>query len=526
MLPCLHDAVRQGNPPERKARDREQILMKQKISIVFILTVLVGSTYSQVDTGTVYKHLKTRKFYAVGLSMQTNGDQSKYEVNGKEVNESTYRKYERTWKNMENCCPCILKYYDENDILLRKAVSCTDCGVGSFKEYYSNGQVKLSGRFKENPTGNWDDIEELGFCSVPDGEWIYYNEHGKELYSEYWEDGYFIKQIPEQGKTEIWKVDLTLNGESIEQKTLTPDQLKDLTITPRFKNSTSDSVELTIEFQASAKGRKYLEQTFTLDSFKLFDLNNWLLENGYKAEDNIIYGIMVFNNQARIAFFSLSILADLPKSNEIVIISVDSSKIVAKNTDFYLVNSTDSTKKVKLDPGINYTLNYTEAIMDSLEGQKTILLEGSIVDLNNAAIKYDIITETIYLKLNNGFESETYNDYLSYNYTGNNYLRSISLEKLNYIDYASPSRDILWSIGATTTFFSVLTTAIVAPLASINYKNGDFNKNRYYTIAGSGVIGLSIGVPLIVFGKPKTYKLTIKNISQGKDLWYIQSQIR
>ena len=57
--------------------------MKQKISIVFILTVLVGSTYSQVDTGTVYKHLKTRKFYAVGLSIQTNGDQSKYEVNGK-----------------------------------------------------------------------------------------------------------------------------------------------------------------------------------------------------------------------------------------------------------------------------------------------------------------------------------------------------------------------------------------------------------------------------------------------------------
>ena len=108
--------------------------------------------------------------------------------------------------------------------------------MGSFKEYYSNGQVKLSGRFKENPTGNWDDIVGLGF-SVPDGEWIYYNEHGKKsCIPEYWEDGYFIKQIPEQGKTEIWKVDLTLNGESIEQKTLTPDQLKDLTITPRFKN--------------------------------------------------------------------------------------------------------------------------------------------------------------------------------------------------------------------------------------------------------------------------------------------------
>lgn len=500
--------------------------MRQTISIIFILTFLVGQTYGQTDTGTVYRNLKTKKFYSVGLSFQFDSGQSKYEVNDKEVNKSTYRKYEKTWENMENCCPCILKSYDENDILIREAVSCTDCGVGYFKEFYSNGHVKLSGSYKENPTGNWDDIWSRGYCSVPDGHWIYYNEKGIILYSEYWKDGNFIKQIPEQNKTEIWKVDLILNGESVNQKTLLPNQLKDLIITPKFKNATTDSVNLAIEFQVSATGRKYLKQTFTLDSFKLFDLNNLLLENGFKAQDKISYGLMVLNKQIHIANFHLNILADLPKSTDSDINTIDSNKIIANNSDFYLINSIDSTKKVKLVPKIAYGLNCTEQNTDTLIEQKTVTLQGYIVNLNKTAVTYDISTETVYLRLKNGFESRTNNDYTSFDYSGNDNLRNINLKNLNYINYTSPSRDFFRTFGSATTFLSVLTTVIVAPLVSINYKNGGFNKDRYFTIAGSGLIGLSVGIPLIVFSKPKTYKLTDKNINQGKDLWYIQSQIR
>jgi hypothetical protein len=61
------------------------------------------------------------------------------------VKKSIYEKHQSTWKNMENCCPCILKSYNENDILLREAVSCNDCRVGWFKEFFPNGNLKLTG---------------------------------------------------------------------------------------------------------------------------------------------------------------------------------------------------------------------------------------------------------------------------------------------------------------------------------------------------------------------------------------------
>lgn len=515
--------------------------MRQTIALIFILTLLVGQTYGQTDTGTVYRNLKTEKYYEVGLIYRSDNGQRKYEVNGKEVNKSTYRKYEKTWENMDNCCPCILKSYDENDILISEAVSCTDCYVGYFKEFYSNGQVKISGRYKENPTDNWDDIWNRGYCSVPDGQWIYYNEKGAILYSEYWKDGEFIKQIPEQNKTEIWKVDLTLNGENAIEKTLLTNQLKDLVITPSFKNATTDSVNLAIEFEVSATGRNYIKRTFTLDSFKLFDLKSLLLENGYKAQDRINYGLRVFNNQTWIASFYLKILADLPNSTESfylntladlpnstdsVINTIDLNRIIANNSDFYLINSIDSTKRVKLALRLDYELIYTEQNTDTLIEEKTITLQGYMVSLNQKAVNYNISTETVYLKLKDGLESRTINDYTSFEYSGNDNLRSINFKDLNYINYLSPSRNFFRTLGSATTVLSVLTTAIVAPLVSIDYKNGGFNKDRYFAFSGGGLIGLSVGIPLIAFSKPKTYKLTEKNSTRGKDLWYIQSQIK
>ena len=87
--------------------------------------------------------------------------------------------------------------------------------------------------------------------------------------------------------------------------------------------------------------------------------------------------------------------------------------------------------------------------------------------------------------------SKIQNDYFEFGYSGHDRHRKINLDALNTITYSSPSRTFFESFGRTTTILSALTTAVIAPLVSINYKNGGFNKNRYYTVAGCGLIGLS-----------------------------------
>jgi antitoxin component YwqK of YwqJK toxin-antitoxin module len=281
--------------------------MRQHTLTIIILTIALGQAFGQSDSPTVYNGLETKKFYSVGLSSQTTNVEGTYEVNGKKVSKSIYDKYESTWKNMETCCPCILKSYDENDVLIREAVSCTDCGVGVFKEFYPNGKVKLTGRYKENPTGNWKNIWDRGYCSVADGQWTYFNEKGDRLYSEFWKNGEFVKQVPEQKTNEIWKVELTLNGESVDKIALTSEQVRQLVITPKFKNSSKTENYFTIKFQVSAVGYRQNEKSFTIDSFKNIDVLQILSEVGIPSDKKTSFTLMLLDNGKAISNFYLDI---------------------------------------------------------------------------------------------------------------------------------------------------------------------------------------------------------------------------
>jgi hypothetical protein len=72
--------------------------MKIIVFKIFLLTLMFGQAFGQSDTSTIYKKLKTKKYYSVGLSSQTQDGQGTYKVNGKVVNKSTYDKYQSTWK--------------------------------------------------------------------------------------------------------------------------------------------------------------------------------------------------------------------------------------------------------------------------------------------------------------------------------------------------------------------------------------------------------------------------------------------
>ena len=109
------------------------------------------------------------------------------------MDKATYDKYHSVKENLGDCCPCILRTYDEHDILLREYVACTDCKVGDYREFYPDGSTKSTGHYKENHTGKWGNIWEKGYCSVKDGEFVYFNEKGEVSFSEFWKNGRLVK---------------------------------------------------------------------------------------------------------------------------------------------------------------------------------------------------------------------------------------------------------------------------------------------------------------------------------------------
>lgn len=254
-------------------------------TLTFILTISIAQSFAQSIIETTYQNLSTKKIYATNLSIQTQNGALNFSVNGRNISKYLFDKYSSTWNDLDSCCPCILQLYDENEVLFQEMISCDGYEVGWIKEYYQNGKIRLTGQYQENQSGNWEHILETGKCCVREGKWTYFNTKGDTLYNEFWHNGNFISQVPEQTLTEIWAIELTLDGEHYYSEILTFEQVKGFTITPLFKNSHRDSLDLTINFKIVSPENKIIMRTFTLDNFKNIDVQRILNDANILTEE-------------------------------------------------------------------------------------------------------------------------------------------------------------------------------------------------------------------------------------------------
>lgn len=177
--------------------------MKQLLflSLTIILPlVLVAQRLTVTDTTkSTYGNLPTFKVYAVSSSSMISADTSWFKLNDKEVDENTYRKYTQYLGNIDKCKPCILLSYDTSEHLLVKNITYGDCRVGYWIEYYPNGKPRVVGHYKENASGNWENIFARGYCRE-DGVWTYYSKNGIIKFFEIWKDGKMIKRLRSKTK--------------------------------------------------------------------------------------------------------------------------------------------------------------------------------------------------------------------------------------------------------------------------------------------------------------------------------------
>ena len=128
------------------------------------------------------------------ISAGPNGSNSpRYFANCNEINKELFDSLKATKQNMINCKPCVLNYFDDAGNIIQSSMQYGDCLVGDYYQYYPSGQLKVKGSWKKNFTGKWKRIWKRGYCSVIDGEWIYYSEEGDVLKTETYKNGVLIE---------------------------------------------------------------------------------------------------------------------------------------------------------------------------------------------------------------------------------------------------------------------------------------------------------------------------------------------
>jgi hypothetical protein len=161
----------------------------------------------------------------------------------------------------------------------------------------------------------------------------------------------------------------------------------------------------------------------------------------------------------------------------------------------------------------------TDSIIDSSIVKATTTLSGFIKNISTNNIIFDKQSENKYLTYRNGNKVS-----LSKNTFSNNFasLPNNSISEA-VLDVQSNRKESLETLSGYTAFVSCLTTLIVAPLISINYKNWEFNQKRYYKVAGAGLIGIGICIPIIKLTQSKTYNLTFDKKIKNKKLWRVEN---
>lgn len=261
--------------------------MKKITTLIFILILINTKSIAQTDTNASDQNLDSIK-----LQAPTN-------------------------PSPDTCCPHIIQYHDLNKILLQEIATCN--GFVWIKDYYPNGNLKMCRQFKEYKDYTKGFKENPYHSGVREGKWTYFDENGDTLYNEFWEDGFFIKQVPEQSKTEIWDAELIFDAYNYSGM-LSFEQLRSLEILLLFKNSHRDSVNIKIRFEIISPDQKHFIHTFTPDNFKKINVKKLLKKAGIPPADYSIsegaidlypgdidtrYFIKVLNNRILIADYEI-----------------------------------------------------------------------------------------------------------------------------------------------------------------------------------------------------------------------------
>jgi len=162
----------------------------------------------------------------------------------------------------------------------------------------------------------------------------------------------------------------------------------------------------------------------------------------------------------------------------------------------YKLPEKNKTKRFRVNKPFHFEIGLQKT--DTLKSWKRI--EGKLLNVGTDSLTIELKKEHYSKQLISPVGPSTTRKTIVYNdsVSGKPFSESYAIDDIDYVDFIRKS-ETLEGIGIAGVICSALTTFVVAPLVSINYKDGTFNANTYKNWALAGTAGMAISFPLMIF---------------------------
>lgn len=143
--------------------------------------------------------------------------------------------------------------------------------------------------------------------------------------------------------------------------------------------------------------------------------------------------------------------------------------------------------------------------------------EGRVLDYDDKHILLSPFRESNYINYN----CDSIFSYEKIFMSSGNSIR-IDLKDILKIEKKGYTAGVWESFGIGSIVVGSFTTLVLAPLISIDYKNGEFNSSRYFKTAAVGLGFVTIGIPLTILTKKKTYYFKRKENGKATKIWKVK----
>lgn len=182
--------------------------------------------------------------------------------------------------------------------------------------------------------------------------------------------------------------------------------------------------------------------------------------------------------------------------------------VYAQNEDLMLFKLPDKKHTKKIRSGARISLYHQSFTPDSsktfmtIEGNLNFATADSVnmmVKMISNTYELDSVLKKRTILSRGGFPLKAFKS------------ESYPLSDINMILYQNKSSQVFTKIGTYLLVASIVTAAVAAPLASINYKDGTFNMDTYKSMVIAGGAGIVVSIPILIFSQQRYV-----NLKQGK----------